>query len=57
MIAARFIHPVPALPRTISDVAPGLDQLLSRVMARFRDDRFATAEEFSVALRAAVKPS
>jgi eukaryotic-like serine/threonine-protein kinase len=51
MIAARFTQPVPPLPGNMA--SPALDQVLGRAMARFREHRYATAEEFAAALREA----
>ena len=51
MIAARFTQPVPPLPVTVA--SPAFDEVLSRAMARFREQRYATAEEFADALRGA----
>ena len=52
-IAARFTQPVPPLPSTVKGLPPVLDQVLSKAMARRRDHRSASAEEFAAALRAA----
>jgi serine/threonine-protein kinase len=52
IIAKRFAEPVPHL-RTVRDVAPALEQVVSRALARTPADRFATVDEFAQALEAA----
>jgi serine/threonine-protein kinase len=55
VIAARFTQSAAPLPREISERYPALDALLSRTLARLREQRYASAEEFSDALRAATR--
>jgi eukaryotic-like serine/threonine-protein kinase len=54
VIAARFTQTPAPLAREIADQFPALDDLLARAMARFREQRFATAEDFAAALKEAV---
>jgi serine/threonine protein kinase len=54
-IAARFTQAVPPLPRTVQELSPALDQVLSKAMARHRDHRYATADEFAAALHDAMR--
>jgi eukaryotic-like serine/threonine-protein kinase len=54
VIAARFTQAPAPLPREISEQYPALDDLLARAMARFREQRFSSAEEFATALKEAI---
>ena len=54
VIAARFVQKVRPLAGTIPGIGPALDAVLLRALAQRRDDRFASALEFSDALRAAI---
>jgi serine/threonine protein kinase len=51
VIAARFIHPVQPLGPSVPGVTGAVDEVLLRALARQREDRFASADEFARALR------
>jgi eukaryotic-like serine/threonine-protein kinase len=57
IIAKRFREPVPRVSTLRESVPPALEATLERVLAKSPADRFATAEEFSAALRAPVEPA
>jgi serine/threonine-protein kinase len=52
IIAKRFREPVPQVSTLRETVPPALQVTLNRLLAKAPADRFATAEEFSVALEA-----
>ncbi len=54
LIAARFTQSVRPLASNVAGVTDALDAVLVRALARQRDDRFASADEFAAALRAAM---
>jgi len=49
IIAKRFSEPVPHL-RTLRDVPPGIEQAITKALARVPADRFTTAADFAAAL-------
>ncbi len=50
MVVAVLTQPVPGLAQLRPDVPPALDAVLARALARDLSARFATADEFAVAL-------
>jgi serine/threonine-protein kinase len=52
IIAKRFREPVPRISTLRDSVPPAVEAALNRLLAKAPADRFATAEEFSAALRA-----
>ena len=52
IVAKRLTDPVPSARRLRETVPPGVDQVLQRLLARSPADRFASAAELVVALKA-----
>jgi eukaryotic-like serine/threonine-protein kinase len=56
IMSKRFISPVPHV-KAMRDVPEGLDQVVTKALARAQVDRFATAAQFAEALRPAGSPN
>ena len=52
ILARHAVDPVPSLRTVRQTVAPAIEQAITRALAKLPADRFATAEQFAVALRA-----
>jgi len=51
VISKRFVSPIPKV-RAVRDIPPGVDEAVTKALARTPVDRFPTAAEFAEALRA-----
>ncbi|MFD6450609.1 protein kinase [Nocardia sp. NPDC060220] len=55
VVAGHLSHPVPRLTTVRTDLPPAVDDVITRAMAKRRDERFGSATEFTEAIRDALE--
>ncbi len=54
MMYAHLLEPAPKLTERRPDLAPAVDEVIAKAVAKSRDDRYAQPSEFALALKGAV---